>query len=380
MSKFLAVVAVTVVLALTMVLVATLVPDEFPCDGQRVRYGDNLAATINGAPAGTTFCVEAGTYPIFETVEVQDGDILKGEPGTTTRRGPAIDPDPVVSVRNARGLARMFHVTGRTGRMEWLDIQGSPDGARYTDDTREACENWGEASGRCPEGGTGVAIGAGQSEAGFVFEHLQVHNNPAQCISGLSGKLLRSDLHHCSRNADYWGYSAGALKTINEQESAYNFVHDNEAVGLWCDQGCLDNPATPEGWYQHDNLVVDNGRAGIRYEFSPMRGNGGRSQQPSALIENNLLAGNGWGGVDVHDAQNATVRDNAFGPMTLAGTAYLHNGSGPEAIQFSESDASRARTDLWNVEAYDNELHGEAMDGCEMYTDPDKLHCRDNSP
>lgn len=175
--------------------------------------------------------------------------------------------------------------------MEWLDIRGSLDGARYTDDTREACENWGEASDRCPEAGTGVGIGARQSGPGFVFELLQVHHNPAQLISGVRGALLRSDLYRCSQNADYWGYSAGALKTVNEQESAYNLVHDNEAVGLWCDQGCR-----------------------------------------------------------------------------------------PEAMQFSESDASRSRTDLWNAEAYDNRLGGEAMDGCGTYTGPDKLRCYDNPP
>ena len=225
-----------------------------------------------------------------------------------------------------------------------------------------------------------MGIGARQSGPEFVFEHLQVHHNPAQLISGVRGALLRSDLYRCSQNADYWGYSAGALKTLNEQESAYNFVHDNEAVGLWCDQGCRDNPATSEGWYQHDNLIVNNGRAGVRYGFSPVWGNVLHPRQPTALVENNRLAGNGWGGVDVHDAQNATVRGNAFGPTTVAETEYPHNGSGPEAMQFSESDASRSRTDLWNAEAYDNRLGGEAMDGCGTYTDPDKLRCCDNPP
>src|SRR5215210_468215 len=207
MRKVLIVVALTVaalniVVALTMVLGAASNSNGFPCDGQRVREGDDLAAAIKAAPGGTTFCVEAGTYPISETVDVQDGDVIRGEPGTITRRGPAVDPDPVVHVRNAKDLARMFHVTARTGRMEWLDIQGSPDGGRYTGDPRETCEHWGEASGRCPQVGTGVAVGAGQSGAEFVFEHLQVHDNPAQCISGLEGKLLRSELYHCSRNAD----------------------------------------------------------------------------------------------------------------------------------------------------------------------------------
>jgi hypothetical protein len=376
----LAAVALVTVLVLIVVLVTARVPDRFPCDGQRVHDGDDLAAAINDAPAGMTFCVEAGTYPISKTVEVRDGDRIVGEPGTTTRRGPAVDPDPVVHVRNVGGLSRMFHVTARTGRMEWLDLHGSPDSSRYTDDAYETCENWGEASSRCPKAGSGVAIGAGRSGSGFVFEHLQVHHNPAQCINGLKGALLRSELYNCSQNADYWGYTAGALKTIHEQESAHNFVHDNEAVGLWCDQGCRDNPGAPEGWHQHENLVVDNGRAGIRYEYSPMLGNNARAKQPTALIENNRLAGNNWGGIDVHDAQNATIRANAFGPAIIAGTQYSHNGSGPEAMQFSEGGESRSRTDLWNVEVYDNRLGGEVMSGCELYTNPDKLRCFDNVP
>ncbi len=102
---------------------------------------------------------------------------------------------------------------------------------------------------------------------------------------------------------------------------------------------------------------------------------GATPPHPSALIENNLLAGNGWGGVDVHDAQNATVRDNVFGPMTVAGVEYPHNGSEPEAIQFSEGN----RTELLNAEAYGNDLGGEAMDGCLKYTITGKLHCHDNT-
>lgn len=56
-----------------------------------------------------------------------------------------------------------------------------------------------------------------------------MHNSRAQCVSGLRGKLLCSYLHHCSRNADYWGYSAGAFKTINEQESA--LIENNQRLG-----------------------------------------------------------------------------------------------------------------------------------------------------
>lgn len=61
-----------------------------------------LAAAINGAPAATPFCVEAGTYPISETGEVQAGDVVKGKPGLTVRRGPAIDSEQVAHVLKHR--------------------------------------------------------------------------------------------------------------------------------------------------------------------------------------------------------------------------------------------------------------------------------------
>jgi hypothetical protein len=79
--------------------------------------------------------------------------------------------------------------------------------------------------------------------------------------------------------------------------------------------------------------------------------------------------------VDVHDAQNATVRGNIFGPMTVAGIDYSHNGSGPEAIQFSEGD----RTELLNAEAYGNNLGGEAVDGCERHAVAGKVRCQGNT-
>jgi hypothetical protein len=348
---------------------------DWACDGTPVYPGDDLDVAINSDPAGTatTFCVYAGTYPVDDQVTVDDGDRILGEPGTLTRRGPAVDPDPVVRVLNSGGLTRIMNVTAQTGRIEWLDVSGASAG--YTNDTPSSCINWGEATNRCPANGTGMAIGAGESGAAFVFEHLELHDNAANCVTGVKGRLLESDLYRCSSNADYYGFSAGALKTIFASEIARLYVHDNEAVGLWCDQGCHDDVAAqPHGFWVHDNLVVDNGRAGVRYEFAPMAKDA-RPPQPTALIENNLLAGNGWGGVDVHDAQNATVRGNAFGPMTVAGVEYPHNGSGPEAIQFSEGD----RTDLLNAEAYRNDLGGEAIDGCVEHADTKKVHCHDNT-
>jgi hypothetical protein len=211
-----------------------------------------------------------------------------------------------------------------------------------------------------------MAIAAGKSGAYVLFERLEVHHKPSNCIGTLSGKLLQSDLHHCSQNALYWGFSAGALKTIYEAEIARSFVHDNEAVGLWYEQSCRNTPDRTNGFWANHNLIVNNGRSGISYRFSPIPNSPSES---SALVEDNRLAGNKWGGADMNDAQNGTFRGNVFGPQIVAGTAYRHNGSDVQALEFSDSERA-ARNDLRNGAAIDNQMNGETIGGCDK---PDSI-------
>ena len=346
---------------------------EPSCAGLQVEPGDDLDAIVNADSASeqTTFCIKAGTYNVDNTIKIESGDKLLGEPGTLRQRGPALDPNPVVRIVNVGDLPRVIHASG-TVLVQWLDVVGSLSGARYTDDSPATCTNWGEASNRCPENGTGVGIGAGTTTPDSVFRYLELHNNAANCITGVSGRLVGSDLYRCSGNADYWGYAAGALKTIYEAEVTRNFVHNNQAVGLWCDQGCRNTPERTRGYWVHRNLVVNNGRAGIRYEFSPMPGSPSRS---TALVEYNRLAGNRYGGADVHDAQNATFRGNIFGPQRVYGVAYRGNGAGEHGLQFSDSGRTE-RTDLRNSAAVYNRMNGETIGGCHK---PDRIvYCKGN--
>jgi hypothetical protein len=84
-----------------------------------------------------------------------------------------------------------------------------------------------------------------------------------------------------------------------------------------------------------ENLVVDNGRAGIRFEQM-----GDVADSGEALIENNEVHGNSTGavcgGVSIHDAQNALVRNNVFGAAIIAGVAYLPDSEGV-AIRATDS-------------------------------------------
>jgi hypothetical protein len=105
------------------------------------------------------------------------------------------------------------------------------------------------------------------------------------------------------------------LKAINEGEVRNSYVHDNQGNGIWCDEYCHDSAGQPNGFWVHDNLVVDNGRAGIRYENV-----GDVADAGEALIENNEVHGNSLdaarGGISVRDAQNATIQNNRALPTT----------------------------------------------------------------
>ena len=84
-------------------------------------------------------------------------------------------------------------------------------------------------------------------------------------------------------------------------------MHDEQGNGLWCDVGCSNDPGRENGFWVHESVVVDSGRAGIRYENS----------SNTALFQRNEVHDNGSdatrGGIDIRDSQNATVEANNFG-------------------------------------------------------------------
>jgi hypothetical protein len=157
------------------------------------------------------------------------------------------------------------------------------------------------------------------------------------------------------------------LKAINEVEVKNSYIHDNQGNGLWCDVFCHDSVDHLNGFWVHDNLVVNNGRAGIRFEQV-----GDVADAGEALIENNEVHGNSTGavrgGVSIHDAQNALVRNNVFGATIIADVAYLPNSEGV-AIRATDSGRSE-RPDLVNVDIVANVLNGEVIKGCEL---PDEI-------
>jgi hypothetical protein len=293
-------------------------------------------------------------------------------------RGPATYGVPLVKIRNGALLPRLIDLSGSNVVLRWLDVAGAK--SQYITPSPSDCPHPSDAGLGCPQNGTGAAIAAGKADATLRMTYLTVHHNEVVGIGSMNGKLLHSNLYNNGTNPDFWGYAAAAVKGVDEYEAAYNYVHDNPANGLWCDYGCSEmGSAMPNGFWVHDNLLVKNGRWGTRYENSPVAPDGVHASNPTALIEDNQVHGNGYagdtfGGFSMYVAQNATFRNNSFGPKTIAGVSYRVNAE-RRAIVFWDSGLS-TRTDLWNGDAVGNSLGGEAITGCGK---PDNIvYCANN--
>jgi hypothetical protein len=232
-----------------------------------------------------------------------------------------------------------------------------------------------------PQSGTGAGITAGSADGGFLVQYAVIHGNDAAGILNAKGRILNSEFYDNTQNPAFLGFNGSAVKNITEYEAAYNYVHDEQGNGLWCDVGCKDDPARQNGFWVHDNLTVDNARSGIRYESSPRDlATGVHTSEPTALIEGNEVHGNSYGenrgGISAADTQNALIRANVFGAKTIAGVEYRANAAKPGAIKAIDSGRS-SRTDLWNVDIVDNVMNGEGINGCEL---PDDIvDCHDTT-
>src|SRR5829696_4264656 len=328
------------------------------CSDVQVNPGDDLDAIVNVDPRdrATTFCINAATYNISETLLLKDGDRLIGQTGETVTRGPATYGVPEVMIRPSGSPDSIIAAVGKDIEIQWVDIAGGV-GKTTTDGM--------------PQNGTGAGITAGSADGGFLVRYTVIHGNDAAGILNAKGRILNSEFYKNTQNTAFLGLNGAGVKGITEYEAAYNYVHDEQGNGIWCDVGCKDDPARQNGFWVHDNLTVDNGHSGIRYESSPNNlATGVHTSEPTALIEGNEVHGNSYsenrGSISVRDAQNALIRANVFGA----------NAAKPGAVRASDSRRS-SRTDLWNVDIVDNVLNGEGIKGCEL---PDDIvDCHDTT-
>jgi hypothetical protein len=266
------------------------------CTGKDIAPGNDIDSIINNDPSdrATTFCVSAGTYPVSAPAILKTGDKLIGQPGTAYPvqkcvAGSCVNtkvtqPIPVVKL-DGSGTDNLLRARGDGISISWVDLT--------------------DASGT---GNGSGAITAGSATSNFEVAFARIHNNASLGISNMKGTVRDSEFFENSEAQSALGFNGSAVKGITEYVAARVFVHDEQGNGLWCDVGCSD---TSGAFHVYDSVVVNNGRAGIRYENS----------SSDAFFQRNEVHANGSdatrGGIDIRDAQNATVEFNVFGGATF---------------------------------------------------------------
>jgi hypothetical protein len=313
-----------------------------------VPCGQDLDATVNAddPTIGTRFQLEGPcTYPVDTVVVLRNADEIAGPAGSFIERGPAFDPEPTVTIVGSEGVSNVIRAQG-TVRLEWVKIVGGT----------------GQYSGGSPVAGTGSGIAMGMASNDSSLYAVHITGSDAAGITNAHGTFDSVELDDTTNNPDFLGFTGSGLKAITEVQVRNSYVHNNQGNGLWCDEFCRDSASHPNGFWIHDNLVVNNDRAGIRFERV-----GDVADAGEALIENNEVHGNSLrlsrGGIDIRDAQNALVRNNVFGAKTIAGVAYPRNR---DRVAIRATDSGRSdRPNLFNVDIVNNILNGEVIKGCE---------------
>jgi hypothetical protein len=317
---------------------------NIPCDR-------DIDATINADDRGTAsrFVLEAGcTFVASETIVPSDGDeVACAVAPTFEQRGPAFDPTTRCTVAGSASVENVFRPIGQGGTTATVHFEGIKiTGGNFTGSS-----------------GTGAAIAEGKMTDTSSHYGIEVMDNDAAGILGAKGTFERVEFTDNTNDPDALGFIGSGLKARDEVEVKDSYVHDTQGNGLWCDNFCEDSAGHPNGFWVHDNLVVNNGRAGIRFE------NVGGSNAGEALIENNEVHGNSYGdvergGISVRDAQNATIRNNRFGEVTIDGVRYPPNS---RDVAIIASDSGRSdRPNLSDIHIESNTLNGETIKGCEL--------------
>jgi hypothetical protein len=326
-----------------------------PADAQarvvNIPCGQDIDATINADPRGTASRFVLGadcSFTASATIVPSNGDeVACAVAPTFVQRGPAFDPTTRCTVAGGASLENVFRPIGQGGTTATVRFEGiTITGGNFTGSS-----------------GTGTAIAEGSMTNSSSHFGIEVRDNDAAGIVSAKGTFERVEFTDNTGIPSALGVIGAGLKARNEVEVKNSYVHDTQGNGIWCDNFCEDSAGHPNGFWVHDNLVVNNGRAGIRFE------NVGGSNAGEALIENNEVHGNSYGdaergGISVRDAQNATIRNNRFGEVTIDGVRYPPNS---RDVAIIASDSGRAdRPNLLDIHIESNTLNGETINGCEL--------------
>jgi len=231
------------------------------------------------------------TYRVNALIVLREGDALRGAvpSGTPRMVGPATDPDPTTKLTNGTALESLIALRGDNA-ITWLDLSGA------------------DYKGRA---GGGSAIAAGSGNDNTLIQFNRIHHNGATGITNARGHILDNEIDNNTTESAALGVIAAGVKGIYEYEAGCNYVHDNVGHGLWGD--VLMKDTSVGSFNVHDNVLLNNGRAGVRHESNECSG-------AEFIAVGNTIQNNGWesvrGGVSIHDAcddPRSYVANNIFG-------------------------------------------------------------------
>jgi hypothetical protein len=288
----------------------------------------NLANLVNNDPATTATAFQLApnfTYRVTALIILKPGDELRGAEGTTTQVGPATDPNPTTKLVNGAALESLIALRGDNA-ITWLDISG----ADYK----------GQAGG-------GSAIAAGSGNDNTLIQFNRIHDNGAAGITNARGSILDNEIDHNTTEPAALGSIGSGVKGIYEYEAARNYVHNNVGHGLWGD--VLMKDTTVGCFCVYENVLSNNGRAGVRFERNECSG-------AEFYAWSNIIQNNGWesmrGGVSIHDAcvsPYSWVANNTF-------------GGNRDKVGIRITDSGRSdRPDTKNVTVENNAMNGDIV-------------------
>jgi hypothetical protein len=288
--------------------------------------------------AGTTYCLDAGTFRVTVPIATQAGDRVIG----TGRNDTFIDGSGLP--QTAEGI----FLTNTRAYFAYFDISGAPT----------------------PEAGSGTFCN-GRSNCGkafalrgtsFKLRAIDCHDNGGNCIGGGGNANVTVNHLNCWNNGNAYSTSssfryAACIKRVAAEASPNNttvinsFIHDNRGAGIWCDH-------CKHGFFDiENNRIVDNGSNGIQWEMS-----GGWTSSDHALIENNVIRGNNdtdaesfRGGIGISSSNDIRIRNNTFDMNVVAGVNIIYTGS-----------RNPPQPDSRGVVVSNNTMNGDPVHGCDL--------------
>jgi hypothetical protein len=306
--------------------------------GTAVPTTANLVSLVASKPAGTTFCLAAGSFVLNDKVVTKAGMTFIGAGFNRTFIRPSGINAPMTGFVGGSNDGTVPVTFAQ------LDIGGFTAAPSDT-----SCNNI------C---GTAILNHGVPGRGGVILTDVVCHDNGTSCVGHGYGDVVATRIdcyangfHPDSLLGDF--RSSACIKlTEGSLVVRYSYVHDNAYDALWCDY-CGNSHSLIE-----NNTIIRNGRSGVHWEMS-----GQFVAGDNIVIRNNEIKSNGnncaptgsqlAAGILIEDASNVSISGNAFGG----------NGACEDAGLRAVNAYSGPRAPVTNISVSNNLLNGDRLGG-----------------